>query len=92
MNKLFIDIGKTHFMVFTNKKKRLDELNILIDGNKIVGVKKTEFLGAIIENRLSWKDHVAHVLGKVSTGLGMIIKARNYLDKKVLVTLYYSFV
>ena len=32
-------------MVFTNKKKRLDELNILIDGNKIEEVKKTKFLG-----------------------------------------------
>ena len=32
LNKLSLNIGKTHFMVFTNKK-RLDELNILIDGN-----------------------------------------------------------
>ena len=81
VNKLSLNIGKTHFMVFTNKKKRLDELNILIDGNKIEEVKKTKFLGVIIDNKLSWKDHVAHVVGKVSRGLGMIIKARNYLNK-----------
>ena len=68
-------------MVFTNKKKRLDELNILIDGNKIEEVKKTKFLGVIIDNKLSWKDHVAHLVGKVSRGLGMIIKARNYRNK-----------
>ena len=42
-------------MVFTNNKKRLDELNILIDGNKIEEVKKTKFLGVIIDNKLSWK-------------------------------------
>ena len=41
VNKLSLNIGKTRFMVFTNKKKRLDELNILIDGNKIEEVKKT---------------------------------------------------
>ena len=79
-------------MVFTNKKKRLDELNILIDGIKIEEVKKTKFLGVIIDNKLSWKDHVAHVASKVSRGLGMIIKARNYLNKKGLITLYYTFV
>ena len=40
VNKLALNIGKTHFMVFTNNKKRLDELNILIDGTKIGEVEK----------------------------------------------------
>ena len=35
---------------------------------------------------------MAHVVGKVSRGLGMIIKARNYLNKKGLITLDYLFV
>ena len=87
VNKLSLNIGKTHFIVFTNKKKRLNDLNILIDGTRIEEVKKTKFLGVIIDNKLSWKDHVAHVVGKVSRGLGMIIKARNYLDKQGLLTL-----
>ena len=64
-------------MVFTNKKKGLNDMNILNDGTKIEEVKKVEFLGVIIDNKLSWKDHVAHVVGKVSRGLGMIIKAGN---------------
>ena len=92
VNKLSLNIGKTHFMVFTNKKKRLDELNIMIDGIKIEEVRKTKFLGVIIDNKLSWKDHVTHVANKVSRGLGMIIKARNYLNTKGLITLYYTFV
>ena len=92
VNNLSLNIGKTHFMLSSNKKKRLGQLNILIDGNKIEEVKKTKFLGVIIGNKLSWKDHVSHVVGNVSRGLGIIIKARNYLNKKGLITLYYSFV
>ena len=66
--------------------------NILIDGNKIEEeVKKTKFLGVIIENRLSWKDHVAHVVNKVSRGLVMIVKPKNHLNKKYSITLYHSF-
>ena len=61
-------------------------------GPRIQEVNKTKFLGVIIDNKLSWKDHVAHVVGKVWRGLGMIIKARNYLNKQGLLTLYYSFV
>ena len=64
----------------------------MIDGIKIEEVRKTKFLGVIIDNKLSWKDHVTHVASKVSRGLGVIIKARNYLNTKGLITLYYTFV
>ena len=91
-NKLSRDIGKTHFIPFTNKKRKDHDLNIMIDGTRIEEVKKTKFLGVIICNKLSWKDHVAHAASKVSRGMGMIIKARNYLNKNSLLTLYYTFV
>ena len=55
-------------------------------------LRKTKFLGVIIDNKLFWKHHVAHVVGKVSRGLEMIIKAKNYLNEQGLLTLYYSFV
>ena len=90
VNKLSLNIGKTHFMMFTNEKKRLDELNIMIDGSKIEEVRKTKFLVVIIDKKLSWKDHVTHVANKISRGLEMIIKARNYLNNKGLITLYYT--
>ena len=91
-NKLSLNIGKTHFMLFSNKKRRHCDLNIKIDKTKIEEVKKTKFLGVIIDNKLTWKDHVAHVASKVSRGMGMIIKTRNYLNRKGLLTLYYTFV
>ena len=87
-NKLSLFIGKTHFMVFSNKRRKHYDLNIKIDGTKIEEVKKkTKFLGVIIDNKLTWKDHVAHVASKVSRGMDMIIKARNYLNRKGLLTL-----
>ena len=90
-NKLSLNIGKTHFMVFSNKRRKHYDLNIKIDETKIEEVKKI-FLGVIIDIKLTWKDHVAHVASKVSRGMGMIIKARNYLSRKGLLTLYYTFV
>ena len=57
-NKLSLNIGKTHFMLFSNKKRRHYDLNIKIDETKIEEVKKTKFLGVIIDNKLTWKDHV----------------------------------
>ena len=79
-------------MVFSNKRRKQYDLNIKIDETKIEEVKKTKFLGVIIDNKLTWKDHVAHVASKVSRGMGVITKARNYLNRKGLLTLYYTFV
>ena len=52
-NKMSLNIGKTHFMLFTNKKRKDHDINIMIDGTKIEEVKKTKFLGVIIDNKLS---------------------------------------
>ena len=56
-----------------------------------IRLRKLKRRNFIIDNKMSWKDHVAHVVGKVSRGLGIITKVGNYLNKKGFITLYYSF-
>ena len=68
---------------------KANKLSLNIEKTKIEEVKK---IGVIIHNKLTWEYHVAHVASKVSRGMGMIIKARNYLNRKGLLTLYYTFV
>ena len=63
-----------------------------IDGEPIQAVGKTTFLGVIIDKNLTWKDHILCVSVKIARGLGMIIKARKYLNKAALMSLYYSFI
>ena len=55
-------------------------------------LKKTKFLGVVIDNQLSWQDHITYISGKIARGIGILIKARAFLNRKTLVTLYYSFV
>ena len=78
-------------MVFTRKQFR-HQLDIRIDGHPIDEVHKSKFLGVFVDNKLNWKDHVSYLIGKISKGIGMIIKARQYLNKKGLIALYYSFI
>ena len=91
VNKLSLNIKKTQYMIFT-KKKRKSSIDLKIDGNDIHEVCKSKFLGVLIDNKLNWKDHISYVSSKISRSLGMIIKARNYLNKDGLVNLYYSFI
>ena len=71
-----------------------DSLNVKlsIDGELINEVDKTKFLGVLIDNKLTRKQHIAYVSGKIARGIGMIIKARQYLNKQGLISLYYSFI
>ena len=91
VNKLSLNIKKTHYMVFTRNKLR-HQLDIRIDGHPIDEVHKTKFLGVFIDNKLNWKDHISYLIGKISKDIGMIIKARQYLNKNGLIALYCSFI
>ena len=59
------------------------------DGEPIYVAQKTKFLGVMIGKKLTWKDHIALTSGKISRGIGMTIKARNYLNTSGLIRLYY---
>ena len=92
VNKLSLNVKKTHFIVFSKRKKCDESIKPVIDDETIDEVKNTKFLGVIIDKKLTWKDHINYVAGKVSRAIGMILKAKKYLRKEALLTLYYSFV
>ena len=81
-------------MIFSSKNKPHTDMNtcINIDGKITNETSKTKFLGVIIANKLSWKDHILYISGKLARGTGVILKARKYLMKETLISLYHSFV
>ena len=40
----------------------------------------TKFLGVIIDDKLSFSRHISYIKNKISKGMGIIIKARKYLN------------
>ena len=90
VNKLTLNVDKTVCMVFTNRHKE-NEVNIKLEGRLINRVTKTKFLGVIIDDKLNWKAHISYISGKISTAIGVIIKARN-LGKGALLSLYYTLI
>ena len=92
VNKLPLNVKKTHYMIYTWKKMCKKSITLKINGQDISEVMKTKCLGVIFDNKINWKDHINYIAGKISCGIGMIIKARKYLQKPALITLYYSFI
>jgi hypothetical protein len=91
-NRLSLNIAKTHVMIFSPENDPNLSATILIDGITLNIVKKTKFLGVILDNRLSWKDHALYVAQKIAKSIGILSIARQILTSKTLLQLYYCFI
>ena len=93
VNKLSINTLKTKFMVFrSSKKKQNYNVTISINDKKIEQVKKTTFLGVIIDEYLTWNDHLSLIHNKLLKSAAIISKSRHYLNIKARKLLYYALV
>jgi hypothetical protein len=89
-NKLSLNVKKTSYMIFSNKKNLT--ANILI--NKIpLGIQyDTKFLGIILSSNLTWNKHIEIVRNKTSKNIGIISKIRHLLPQHLTRNLYLTLV
>ena len=60
VNKLSLNVSKTHYIIFTRKKKTGNALNIRIENQIIHEVYKTKFLGVIIDKK--WHGKIIYYI------------------------------
>ena len=75
-------------MLFSGGKRPPIDLNIEIDNQTISRVFKTKCFGVVVDSKLSWKEHISYITGNMARGIGIITKARKYLNKDSLLILY----
>ena len=92
VNKLSINLSKSHYIVFHRSRRKIDKGNILLDTTILSQVTFTKFLGVILDDKLKWAHHISYIKNKNYKGMGIILKARKVLKKKALLQLYHSFV
>ena len=92
-NKLQMNADKTKYMIFRSSKKcKPSHLNLVIDNDAIKQVDNTNFLGVIIDDKLTWTKHVNIIHGKISMTIGIMRKLRSVLPLDTLFMLYNAFV
>ena len=93
VNKLSLNITKTKFILFRSiNKKPKHNVKITINDIKIDQVKSTNFLGVIIDECLTWNEHITKVAKKISRASAIIAKIRHFLNKNALKLIYYALV
>ena len=88
-NKLTLNIDKSHFVIFHRALLKQHNVNISLCDISLNRVTFTKLLGVSIDDKLSFSLHVSYIKNKISKGMGIIIKARKYLNKKSLLDLYH---
>ena len=93
-NRLSPNLVKTEYMIIasTPKLKSLDYSPLIkLAGKPLKRVEKSDYLGLIIDENLSWEEYVLTLIKKISSAVAAI-KNVNFLPRKTLVTLYQSLV
>ena len=52
----------------------------------------TKFLGVLLDENLSWKEHLKYTENKIAKSTGLMYKAKHFLDKDSLLSLYFSYI
>ena len=82
-NKLSLNAQKNFLSSFPHHKARIQIhiTSIQMDGCELNRINSIKYIGVIIDHRLNWCEHIAYVKNKISKGVGIIYKARRYLNK-----------
>ena len=93
-NKLSVNATKTNYMIMGTPKmtSMIDQTDIILDNTKLDRVTKTKFLGVIIDENLTWKNHIDGITKTISRNIGMINKLKFFVPERILRTLYCTLV
>ena len=91
-NILSLNVGETKYSLF-HKPSRKDDLplflpRLLIKKHKVERVKSIMFLGVLLDENLSWKDHITYIENKVTKNIGLLYRAKLFLYKNSLLILF----
>ena len=64
------------------------KLNIKLDGVSLNRVSSTKFLGVIIDENLTWKNHIDAISKTISRNIGVLTQLKHFIPVNILYSLY----
>ena len=92
VNKLSLNVEKTKYSFFhdPNKKDNIPPSlrKFIINNYEIKREESVKFLGVLLDQHLTWEEHIKLTKNKIPRNIGILYEARPYLDKRALLYLY----
>jgi hypothetical protein len=93
VNKLSVNTAKTKLILFRSTNKRQKQnITISMNNENLKQVKSTTFLGIVIDECLTWKNHLNSISKKIIKSASIISRIRHFTNLKSLKLVYYALV
>ena len=89
-NFLSLNINKTSYTIISYKNIT-EDISLSLNNQLLTRLNSFTFLGIIIDQKLTFREHVAHVCRKIAKTQGVMLRL-NYLPSSILHVLYYSLI
>jgi len=91
-NKLSLNISKTKYMLITSKHVSTDSFVINVNSNLTERTLTYKYLGVIVDEKLTWKEHCKQLCCTISKYVGVMYKVKHYVNNQTLPMLYHSLI
>ena len=94
VNRLVINTSKSAVMIFGTKNttRLAQNLNVTFNNNTLQQVHHTKILGIVIDENLSFKDHIEYLEKKISPKIAVIHRLRHLLPSDCLNKIYLAII
>jgi exonuclease III len=89
-NLLKLNFHKTHYMEFKTRKQLNYNVQVLHNSNCIINASVTKFLGLLIDETLTWNQHVQQLIKKMTTASYALRSVKHSLPIETLKIIYYA--
>ena len=79
-------------VIFSRKANQEYHLTLIFDINNVSETNSRKHLGVVLDNRLSFEDHLKIILNKVKRTMGLLLKLQNIIPRFAPLTIYKSLI
>ena len=79
-------------VIFNRKVKKKFHPPLLFNNANITQTSSQKHLGIIVDNQLTFDDHIKMVFRKINETIGFLRKLHNFLPRAALITIYKAFI
>ena len=92
-NRMILNTKKSHYMILKPTSRASgSDLYLNINDTRLQRVKKTKLLGFVLNDKLTWSDHVDYICKNVKKSLALFQNCREFLDRKSSRNFYYQYI
>ena len=89
-NKISLNSTKTELIIFRNKRTKITNLDIRLNGTKLNPLNEIKYVGITFDEHLTFSNHISLLNAKLKRANNLIAISRHYLSKELLLQIYYG--